>query len=92
MFIQLFFCFTVVFDVYRDSQVSTLMRFQSIFKNTNCKPRCTYMYFVCVCACVAGESVADRPEPFWRGDRLAAVQLGGANIWWGNCPAAGQPS
>ncbi len=70
MFIQLFFCFTVVFDVYRDSQVSTLMRFHSIFKNTNCKlsSTCVFCVCVCVCVCVAGEGVADRPEPVRRGD------------------------
>lgn len=41
--------------------------------------------------CVAGEGVADRPEPIWRGDRLTSVQLGGADIRRRACSAAGQP-
>lgn len=40
---------------------------------------------------VSGPGVAPRPEPIWRGDRLAAVQLGGADVWRPH-PAAGQPS
>ena len=54
---------------------------------------CAYMCIlcVCVCVCVEGEGVADRSEPVRRGDRLAAFQLGGADVWR-NHPAAGRPS
>lgn len=38
---------------------------------------------------VSGPGLAPRPEPVWRGDRLAAVQLGGADVWRPH-PAAGQ--
>lgn len=53
---------------------------------------CAYMCILCVyvCVCVEGEGVADRSEPVRRGDRLAAVQLGGADVWR-NHAAAGRP-
>lgn len=74
----------VVFDVYRDSQVSN---FGCHFSKMLLADRAALTMF---CA-FAGESVADRPEPVRRGDRLTAVQLGGADVWR-NHPAAGEPS
>lgn len=92
MFIHFFFpsVFSVVFDVYRDSQVSTLMNFDMVSLQ-KCHFRAEFHLCV-LCVCVTGEGVADRPEPFRRGDGLAAVQLGGADVWWRNRSAAGQPS
>lgn len=85
VYTAVFFSVAVVFDVYRDSQVSTLMNFE-------CRSKKMLLQTELHCIlCVAGEGVADRPEPVRRGDRLAAVQLGGADVWR-NHPAAGQPS
>lgn len=43
----------------------------------------------CLHLVTSGQGLAHRPEPVWRGDRLAAVRLGGADVR-GNRPAAGQ--
>lgn len=81
-----FFSVTDVFDVYRDSKVSTLIHLESFFPNMPLASLAVLFAFLCV----AGEGAPDRPQPVWRGDRLAAVQLGRADIRR-NHPAAGQP-
>uniref|UniRef100_A0A4W6F791 Translation initiation factor eIF2 assembly protein n=1 Tax=Lates calcarifer TaxID=8187 RepID=A0A4W6F791_LATCA len=77
-----------VFDVYRDSQVSILMN--SDLVSFQICPLQIVLHSLC-CVCFAGQSVADRLEPIRRGDRLTAVQLGGADVWWRNRPPTGGP-
>ena len=69
----------VVFDVYRDSQVG------SPFASMEAKGGTGWSGSL-----GSGKGVAHRPEPLRRGDRRAAVQLGGAHVRRPH-PAAGQP-